>query len=105
MSIDRSKLATATPDSVLAAEDLSDPAVRREYERFGPRYELINSILKARKDRGWTQTQLAKAAGTSQPAIARLESGDHDPRWSTAVRVCQVLGIPLAIGDGTRLAG
>jgi len=62
-------------------------------------------VIGARKNRGWTQTDLAKACGTSQPAIARLESGDQDPKLNTMVLVCNVLGLPLTIGTSTKLAG
>lgn len=82
-----------------------DPELQGAYDALAPRYEFISAVLSARKARGWTQTDLAKACGTSQPAIARLESGDNDPKLDTMVKVCNVLEIPLMIGDGKRLAG
>jgi predicted transcriptional regulator len=33
--------------------------------------------------------------GTSQPAIARLERGEADPRLSTVERYAQVVGLQL----------
>ncbi|MBC7645108.1 MAG: helix-turn-helix transcriptional regulator [Thermoleophilia bacterium] len=87
-------------------EMLADPAARAEYERLAPRYELISAIIGARKVRGWTQTDLAEACGASQSAIARLESGDHDPKWSTAIRACRALGLQVTINEqSTKLAG
>lgn len=86
-------------------EMAADPELQAAYDALGPRYEFISAVLGARKARGWTQADLAKACSTSQPAIARLESGSQDPKLDTMVKVCNVLGIPLMIGDGTRLAG
>lgn len=36
---------------------------------------------------GLTQNELAKRAGVSQPLVARIESGDVDPRVSTLQRI------------------
>lgn len=88
-------------DDVLA----DDPEMRAEYDKLGPRYQFIGAVIKSRKARGWTQTELARACGTTQSAIARLESGDQDPKLDTMVKVCNVLGLPLTVGDGERLAG
>jgi len=82
-----------------------DPELRAAYDALGPRYEFISAVIGARKERGWMQADLAKACGTSQPAIARLESGDQDPKLDTMVKVCNVLGLPLTVGSGARLAG
>lgn len=106
MTIDRNKLVGAISNEEMRKEILSEPEVRAEYERLGPRFELISAIIGARKDRGWTQTDLANACGASQSAIARLESGDHDPKWSTAVRACRALGLEISIiPSAEKLAG
>lgn len=34
-------------------------------------------VRQARKDRGWSQTELATRADVSRPTIARIESGQH----------------------------
>ncbi len=95
-----------TPWTDIREEMLAeDPELRTAYDAAAPRYEFIGAVVAARKARGWTQTDLAKACGTSQPAIARLESGDQDPKLDTMVKVCSALGLPLTVGDGTRLAG
>lgn len=51
----------------------------------------------ARQDAGLTQAELAKRAGLSQPAVARLESPDHNPTLDTLERVAQALGVRLRI--------
>lgn len=95
-----------TPWNDIREEMLAeDPKLRAAYEASAPRFEFIGAVVAARKARGWTQTDLANACGTSQPAIARLESGDQDPKLDTMVKVCSALGVPLTVGDNTRLAG
>lgn len=80
-----------------------DPEARAEYERLRPRYEFIAEVVNARATLGWSQRDLARAIGVTQPVIARLESGDQDPRLGTMLAVCRALGLPLAIGGRTVL--
>ncbi len=46
-----------------------------------------DDIKKLRLDLGLTQHNLASRAGVSQPLIARIESGDVDPRLSTLRKI------------------
>jgi len=49
-------------------------------------------IRSARKGAGLTQLALARKAGTSQPTIARYESGRSEPRASTLERILAACG-------------
>jgi ribosome-binding protein aMBF1 (putative translation factor) len=44
-----------------------------------------------------SQTALADRLGMSQPAVARLESGEHNPTFPTLLRISDALGIEFAI--------
>lgn len=48
-------------------------------------------LRERRTDLGLTQSDLADAAGVSQPLIARIEGGDVDPRLSTLRRIVNAL--------------
>jgi transcriptional regulator with XRE-family HTH domain len=55
-------------------------------------------VREARRRAGLTQVDLAGRTGTTQPAIARLESGLSEPsfrRVSEAVRACGLELVPL----------
>ena len=41
---------------------------------------------------GLSQAQLAAKVGTSQPQIARIETGSHDPTYDTFARFARALG-------------
>jgi len=56
------------------------------------RHELIEELVRARRDSELSQTQIAARMGTSQSAVARLESGDLDARLSTLERYAAALG-------------
>jgi transcriptional regulator with XRE-family HTH domain len=58
--------------------------------------ERLAMKLKAlRKERGWKQPDLAKKAGLSPGYIARLETGRHDPKLSTLLKLAKALGVPV----------
>lgn len=80
----------------LKEEALRDPEVRAEYERLGPEYELIRELIHARQRAGLTQVEVAKRMGTTQSAIARLESG-RMPSMKTLQRFAQATGSQLQV--------
>ena len=63
-------------EDVLQAE-LQDEEFRRDYEALEEEFTVAREVIRLRKELGWTQRELAERAHTSQPAIARLESGNY----------------------------
>ncbi len=57
--------------------------------------EVAGAVRRARKDRGWTQAQLAAQAHVSRDLINRLERG------SGRVEVAKVLDVLAALGLAT----
>jgi transcriptional regulator with XRE-family HTH domain len=56
------------------------------------RQSLAAELAAARLDLGLSQTEVAARMGTSQSAVARIESGDADVRLSTLERYASALG-------------
>jgi predicted transcriptional regulator len=67
----------------------SFPGLEARSER---RHELIAELTRARRESELSQTEIAARMGTSQSAVARLESGDLDARLSTLERYAAALG-------------
>lgn len=65
------------PYEEFRAQQLADPAVRKEYDALEAEFTLAREILELRRERNLTQKDLAERMGTSQPAIARVESGNY----------------------------
>src|SRR5215467_7919719 len=59
------------------------------------RRSLAAELVAARLDLGLSQTEVAARMGTSQSAVARLESGDADVRVSTLERYAAAIGSQL----------
>jgi ribosome-binding protein aMBF1 (putative translation factor) len=60
------------------------------------RRQLVADLTEQRRWAGLSQTQVAARMGTSQSAVARLESGDADVRVSTLERYAAAIGSQLA---------
>ena len=67
----------ATRYQDLLNEQLRAPNFRREYEAIEEEFTLATEIIALRKRLNLTQKELAERVGTSQPAIARVESGNY----------------------------
>lgn len=68
------------------------------------RSDYGNRLLKARKHKGLTQTQLATMAGISQSTYAELETkGQGSAHTATIARICEVDPNWLETGDGNML--
>ncbi len=65
---------------------MKDPEFKKEYDALEEEFTIAKEIINLRLKAGLTQKQLAEKAGTSQPAIARLESGSYDKLSLTSLR-------------------
>jgi transcriptional regulator with XRE-family HTH domain len=59
--------------------------------------QIAGQVADRRKERGLSQADLAALVGTTQSAIARLESGGRPPRIDTLLRIANALDADLRI--------
>lgn len=78
-------------------ESLKDPKIKAEYDRLQPELVVIEAILKARKEKGMTQKQLAARIGTKQSVISRLEAGHANPSVAFLAKLARALDTHLEI--------
>ena len=76
--------------------------VRGEVERLERgEFALLDALLKARREAGLTQAQVAQRMGTQAPAVARLEralaSGRHSPSVATLRKYVKACGKRLVL--------
>ena len=77
------------PFEVVAEKMLKNPAVKAEYDRLAPQFEISSELIRARLRAGLSQEELAERMGTSQSAVARLESGRTLPSAKTLIRFAE----------------
>jgi transcriptional regulator with XRE-family HTH domain len=65
-----------------------------------------DKILALRKERGWSQQQLAKLLGTSGPIVGRYERGEMTPSVEVAKKLAETFGVTLdyLVDDTNRAA-
>lgn len=79
-------------------ELLKKKAVRKEYEKLLPEYELARSIIEQRIRKKMTQEEMAKKAGIPQSTVSRIERLTHGlPKLATLKKVAEALDAKLVI--------
>ena len=83
----------------LRAKALGRADVKAQFEGLGEEFELLDEFLKARSEQGLTQAQVAEKIGTTQSAVARMESGrgKHSPSLATLSKYAEALGCRLEV--------
>ena len=83
----------------LRTKALASAEVKAEFEKLADKFALLDEFLKARAAQGLTQAQVAEKIGTTQSAVARMESGSgrHSPSLATLTKYADALGCNLEV--------
>lgn len=83
----------------LRIKALANAEVKAAYENLAEEFSLLDEFLKARAAQGLSQAQLAERIGTTQSAVARMESGrgKHSPSLATLTKYADALGCKLEV--------
>jgi transcriptional regulator with XRE-family HTH domain len=83
----------------LKARALKRADVKSRYDQLDTEFSFLDEFLKARSSAGITQAEVAERIGTTQSAIARLESGSgkHSPSLATLQKYAHALGCRLEL--------
>lgn len=85
----------------LIHEWMQDPAFVRAYESLEDEFALFDELLRARKQAGLTQSDVAARMATQPSVVARLEAGGgrqkHSPSLATLQRYAAAVGCRLEI--------
>lgn len=77
---------------------MKEPKYRRAYEGLEEEFAIASAAIDVRNRAGLTQEELARKMGTTQPVVARLESGRGRPSMRTLDRLAKATGSRLIIG-------
>ena len=85
----------------LVKKILQQPEVKAEYDAQAEEFALLGELLRARRQAGLTQAEVAVRMGTKTPAVARLEAGGgsrrHSPSVATLRKYARAVGCRLEI--------
>lgn len=79
------------------ADEMNNPAFRAEWDRTAMARAIALKVLTYRTEQHLSQRALAAKLGMTQPQIARIEAGEHNPTIDTLARIAQALEIEFAI--------
>ena len=77
-------------------KQMKDPAFKAAYDALEEEYALIRELLDARTRAKLTQAQVARRMGTSQSAVARMESG-RAPSMASLRKYAKATGSKIEI--------
>ncbi|MCA3565433.1 MAG: helix-turn-helix transcriptional regulator [Methylocystis sp.] len=75
---------------------MKDPAFREGYENMPIEFLLMLEVSSARARSGLTQADIARRMGTTQSAVARLET-ERLPSLRTLKRYAEAVGAKLVV--------
>ena len=81
----------------LKAKSFKNPKIKAAYDRLEDEYALAGSLIDARTRARLTQSELARRMGTTQSAIARLESGRAVPSGATLLKFAKAVRRTLRV--------
>lgn len=86
-------------DLDLSADGLYEQGVECQQPENIEKYKqiLIDELIQARKNARLSQKQLEIISGVAQPCIARMETGNTDPKLTTILKMLEPLGLTLSI--------
>ncbi|MGB9030887.1 MAG: helix-turn-helix transcriptional regulator [Acidobacteriaceae bacterium] len=73
------------------------PKYRRAYQALEDEFAVAKAVIAARNRAGLTQSELARKMGTTQPVVARMESGRVQPSLQSLQRLAKATGSRLMI--------
>ncbi len=84
-------------DEIVAEEIARDADFRVEWQRLALAREVAAELVRFRSENGLSQRALADCLGVSQPRVAKIESGEHNPGIDTLVSISRATGLEFVI--------
>lgn len=75
----------------------TDDTFRKWGDLYSIEANLIDSIIQIRKEKGLTQSDLARMTNLKQPAIARIETKANSPQLDTLIKLVDALDLKIEL--------
>jgi ribosome-binding protein aMBF1 (putative translation factor) len=81
----------------LRSRRMAEPGAPEAYQAARLAFDLGRTVRQLREQRGWSQSELARAAGMTQSAVARFEAGGTVPTLPVLDRLAQAMDADLVV--------
>ncbi|MEW6227592.1 MAG: helix-turn-helix transcriptional regulator [Bacillota bacterium] len=81
----------------LLKKEMKNPEFRKAWDELELEYKVADLLIKLRSHAGLTQKELAARVGTTQSAIARMESGTVLPNLESLYKIARSCGKTLEL--------
>lgn len=78
-------------------EALEDKEVKKEYDNLQPEFQIIEELIKARREKEISQQHLADITGIDRADISKIENANANPTLDTLKRLAKGLDKKLII--------
>ncbi|MBE6087904.1 helix-turn-helix transcriptional regulator [Sporolactobacillus sp. CQH2019] len=72
-----------------------DSQIAKYVDEFNKEYEVMQSIVKVRKELGLTQKDVSKRSGLTQQMVSRMEKVDNSPTLTNFIKYITAIGLDL----------
>lgn len=81
----------------LLEEYMENPEFKKEWDNLESEFDMIQSLIDARKSRNMTQKQLAQRTGVNQADISKIETGNGNPTLNLLKRLADGMDMNLKL--------
>ena len=74
--------------NIIQANLSTDPELKDMWESSRMEYTALGELIRLRKEKGLSQTELAEKSGNKQQVISRIENKENSPTLKT---ICSIL--------------
>ncbi len=81
----------------------SDPELKQLWDESRTEYHILGELVRIRKAKGLSQTQLAEKLGNKQQVISRIENRENSPSLKTLCGILDVLDYDIQLVPRERI--
>lgn len=78
-------------------KQMKNPEFKKEFDSLEDEFKLARELISARAKAKLSQAEVARRMGTSQSAVARMESGRKLPSTASLVKYARAVGRKVEI--------
>jgi ribosome-binding protein aMBF1 (putative translation factor) len=82
---------------IIGHELQTDPEFKTTWDESRMEYNLLGELIKARKAKGLSQSDIAKLIGKKQQVISRIESRESSPTLKTFCKIAENLDCEIRL--------